>query len=654
MYKENEIEDIFDEKVNEQTYENIIKCLKVLKKGKDSFFNCIKNNRYLIKLSLNYLLKNYYFYLIQKTNNKINITLPDNEDSEILKEEIYNFLNFYKSNCKPNNEYTKDFSEIFFSLCQYNEFIDKLKKNININICSIEASSLNYSDFMNSTFSYFESILSKDLLIILLYYIYILMEKEKPNEQNPNKNKNKEKSINEVIKYYYNIIEDEFLIIIKEYSQIFINEKIEQKYEKYISIFSNLKSYSFESNFKIDFKLIKKSDYIYLLLVLIYIYQKYPSYKPWLLYYAYQKYFKKDSKQFFISFINCIKDKQNESNIPIHLFLEKIGNNESLKKYITKNLINLKYSKNSLFYEFIDQKIEKALQKNNIEKIAYIIFYYTSDKNNDIYKRIIDKLNDNFKISFYNFVEYDSEIYNRQNMIKTIKILENLSKNTINASQNFEEIKGGKKEKKIKIEDKKNEKLSLKEFKISFKNKKKTSVEKSKKKSQKNKFLYKSNSSIELRLKSIKKEFKRKIELLSKKNKYYNVINKIRNLYIFFRILKKQNKKLINIIDGNYIFLRETIDILLNYIIYTSFAAYNSKYIKKIKNKRQTESLNKQIYEFFRELFLNKKNNEILAKYFENPIIIGKKEFRLRILNIVKYLIPTNKLSSRNKNWTIF
>ena len=128
MYKENEIEDIFDEKVNEQTYENIIKCLKVLKKGKDSFFNCIKNNRYLIKLSLNYLLKNYYFYLIQKTNNKINITLPDNEDSEILNEEIYNFLNFYKSNCKPNNEYTKDFSEIFFSLCQYNEFIDKLKK----------------------------------------------------------------------------------------------------------------------------------------------------------------------------------------------------------------------------------------------------------------------------------------------------------------------------------------------------------------------------------------------------------------------------------------------------------------------------------------------------------------------------------------------
>ena len=343
MYKENEIEDIFDEKVNEQTYENIIKCLKVLKKGKDSFFNCIKNNRYLIKLSLNYLLKNYYFYLIQKTNNKINITLPDNEDSEILKEEIYNFLNFYKSNCKPNNEYTKDFSEIFFSLCQYNEFIDKLKKNININICSIESSSLNYSDFMNSTFSYFESILSKDLLIILLYYIYILMEKEKPNEQNPNKNKNKEKSINEVIKYYYNIIEDEFLIIIKEYSQIFINEKIEQKYEKYISIFSNLKSYSFESNFKIDFKLIKKSDYIYLLLVLIYIYQKYPSYKPWLLYYVYQKYFKKDSKQFFISFINCIKDKQNESNIPIHLFLEKIENNESLKKYIIKNLINLKY-----------------------------------------------------------------------------------------------------------------------------------------------------------------------------------------------------------------------------------------------------------------------------------------------------------------------
>ena len=53
--------------------------------------------------------------------------------------------------------------------------------------------------------------------------------------------------------------------------------------------------------------------------------------------------------------------------------------------------------------------------------------------------------------------------------------------------------------------------------------------------------------------------------------------------------------------------------------------------------------MNKQIYEFFRELFLNKKNNEILAKYFENPIIIGKKEFRLRILKFFEnYFIKKN------------
>ena len=61
---ENEvIEDIKNEIVNKQTYENMIKILKILKKEKNSFFNYVKNNRYLLKISLYYLLKNYYFYL---------------------------------------------------------------------------------------------------------------------------------------------------------------------------------------------------------------------------------------------------------------------------------------------------------------------------------------------------------------------------------------------------------------------------------------------------------------------------------------------------------------------------------------------------------------------------------------------------------------
>ena len=64
-------------------------------------------------------------------------------------------------------------------------------------------------------------------------------------------------------------------------------------------------------------------DKIYLILVLLYINQKYPSYNASLLSYAYKKYFIKNSKQFFTSFIKCIRDKQNQNNIPFHLLLEK-------------------------------------------------------------------------------------------------------------------------------------------------------------------------------------------------------------------------------------------------------------------------------------------------------------------------------------------
>ena len=64
---------------------------------------------------------------------------------------------------------------------------------------------------------------------------------------------------------------------------------------------------------------------------------------------------------------------------------------------------------------------------------------------------------------------------------------------------------------------------------------------------------------------------------------------------------------------------------MLSSIIYTSCAIYQSEYIKEIQNKNKTETMNEQIYEFFRALFINNKNNDILEQYFQNLIIREKK-----------------------------
>ena len=630
-------ENIFKEKVNEQTYVNIIKILKIFKKEKNSFFNCVKYNWYLIKVSLYYLMKSYYFYLLQgikKTNN-----LPqENEDSTILKEEIYNFLNFYELSCKLNYEYIIDFSQIFFSLCLYDEFIDSLKKFIILNIYSCERQILfNYNSV---DFSFFKLITSKDLLMILFYYMYIIKIRT-----------HKEDSYCETEKYYFDIDDNKISIILNEYSQILINEDMKQKYEKYLSIFSNLKLYNFESEHLLYFIQRNEAENIYFTLVFFYINQKYPLYNPSLLYHIYKKYFLKNSKRFFISFINCIRDKQNQNNIPMHLLLDKDENLSNknkkinlklldydlynkknvLKKYIAKNLINLNYSKNSLFYEFIENKFEKAYQKNKLKKIDYIIFYYNYDKNRDIYNKICKEFI-KLKIPFYYFLDYDSDINNDQNIVKIIQLLENLSKNTNQSSQYSE---------KSKEDNYKSKELGYYNFNnVPFSEKKKIiEIE-----NEKLHNLYNSCFSdfhINLLFDKRKRE-KLFNELLIKQSKYNeinkiicnNVINKIKNLYTFFKVLKQKNKKLIELIQGNYIFLRETINILLYTIIYISSDIYNVDIIKEIKDKNQTEILNEQIYDFFRDLFINQKiyNTEILNKYFENPIIIEKNTFKLKLI----------------------
>ena len=319
-----------------------------------------------------------------------------------------------------------------------------------------------------------------------------------------------------------------------------------------------------------------ESNNVYFTLVFIYIRQFYPSYDPSLLYYIYTKYYTIDSKRFFISFMNCIKDKENQSNMQVHLFLEKEENilvnkknrinlkkicedsfnkKMAIKKYIVKHLLDANYSKNSFFYEYIDKKIEKAFEKNNLKSIDYIIYYYTSDKNIDIYNKLCDKFLQ-LKIPFYLFLEFNSDIINEQSMIKIIKLIENLSKNT---NRNYKDSENHEEGEIINN----NEQMVWPNEKIREKIRKERYNE-----------LFKIANTIEflLRKKILMKAQKKKREKLYDKlsNKYNNVVNKITNFFTFFRVLKEQNKNLIDIINGNYTFLRETISIILLFLKYDS------------------------------------------------------------------------------------
>ena len=671
---ENLSENIYYEWIDRQKYENIIKILKVLKNENNSFFNCVKNNNCLLKISFRFLWKIYFFDIFQELDKNKKDFPSENKDSLLLKEEIYKFFDFYRDNVEYIKDHSKDLSDIFF----YDT--SSLYRLLSLNICSLEMQLL--YNYKNVNISFFKSIFSNDFIILLLYYKYIIIPKnsqskkeenkskessnkntekisENNNEKNSENNNEKSSENSNESENDYNITNDEIVLLLLENYQFLINKDAKIKYEKYLSFFNELKTYYSESD-RENFMNKNESDNIYLILVLLYANQIYPSYNPSLLYYTFKKYFMKAPKKFFISFLNCIKDKQNQKNIPIHLFLEKDENIQNkknkiditnldkdsdyakivLKKYIAKYLVNLNYSENSLFFEFIEYKIKKALLKNNLKKIDYIIFYYSHDKNEEFYQIICEQFI-KLKIPFYYFLDYDSDINNEQNMIKIIQLLENLSKNTIiNKNKNSEDIE--------------NEVEELNEYKNKRKESKNEDDYFKKIKSKKIFFLYHSElkpkeiEKLKKRISKAKYEKQRRERYfrihLPTENKYNNAINKIKNLYTFFRVLKEQNKNLIDIIQGNDTFLIETIDILLYSIIYTSSAIYQSEYIKEIQNKNKTETMNEQIYEFFRALFINNKNNDILEKYFQNLIIREKKVHVIKLFYFFeKYFIKKIK-----------
>ena len=657
--------DLFYVKTNKITKKNLAKFIKILKKEKCSFCNCLKNNRLLLTKFLHYLLKSYYNDKFEESFKKPNLLINENEESKIIKDEIFNFFDFYKIHSGSKNEYIKDFSQIFFKIYEdykndkfFDCFINHINEKIYSNIIQIL---YNYNS-INITF--FKSILENCLFMFLFFFCYITNLGSYSYETDLIERK-KQEELADFYKINYIINTDEVSLFLNSYLKLIINKKSKEHYEKYLPIFYNLRSINFtkEINYPSYFlseEILKTidSDNIYFTLVFIYINQIYPSYDPSLLYYIYNKFYKEVPKKFFWNFIQCINDKENQSNIPVHLFLENIGNNTHkvnvkknikiinedwvlkkilMKKFITKYLLNLNYSKNSFFYEYIDKKIEKSIEKNKLREIDYIIFDYTSDKNKELYNKIISKFIHS-NIPFYFFLEYDNEIVNDQNMIRTIKLLENSSKNSYGYSNDLENIEKMKRKKEEIDNDNKN-KLNgpncWKYFIEANKDEIKDKINLKKKRSDSFRIINRSYYKLKEKEKFLKK-VKKKAFLFALSNKSKNYENIIINLYTFFKVIKQERKNLIDIINNNYIFFRETLEVLLNCIIYS---------FKIIKNEKQKDFLNDQIYEFFKTLFNNDINNELLERYFKNPIEFFKKQInKLKLGRFVE-----NNFIKRNK-----
>ena len=176
--------DFFKEERNKKTKKNLVKFLKLLKQENDSFYNCIKNNRFLIKICLHFLLKSYYNDKFEESFKNPDILIYEDDESKIIKNEIFNFLDFYKVHSESQNEYMYDFSQIFFKIYEDNmrnsKFFNIFKNHIYQKIYSYNSRILYNYNSLN--ISFFKSLLEDILFLFLFFFCYIIDVKYNDSE----------------------------------------------------------------------------------------------------------------------------------------------------------------------------------------------------------------------------------------------------------------------------------------------------------------------------------------------------------------------------------------------------------------------------------------------------------------------------------------
>lgn len=134
-----------------------------------------KNNRFLIKICLHFLLKSYYNDKFEESSKNPDILIYEDDESKIIKNEIFNFLDFYKVHSESQNEYMYDFSQIFFKIYEDNmrnsKFFNIFKNHIYQKIYSYNSRILYNYNSLN--ISFFKSLL-EDILFLFLFFFVIL------------------------------------------------------------------------------------------------------------------------------------------------------------------------------------------------------------------------------------------------------------------------------------------------------------------------------------------------------------------------------------------------------------------------------------------------------------------------------------------------
>ena len=430
---------IFGKSIEIYDFNYLITLIKVAKKQKTSFFNCVKNNKILFLISL-YLLVIYYnkFYTLE---NKANL---DQKVLDDILEEINDFINYYNVEEMKfrgiNLRYILIMTNKILNIYKERKFfkhLEFMKQKILQNKSDID-------------FSEIENNINKNIFAFFFYIVY---------GQKISKNENNDGIIEfslDFSNYDKNIINFFFDKFLYSFSPNF-----KEKFYPIITIFNDFINISKTSTISADenclFWYIYEENYnlnnFCFVMLYKYIITEYPDYNPFLLFKICEYYLKeKNNKNYFELFYAIINDKSNEKNIPKHLFLLKnedipkniynnikqiykgdMTNNLVFNKllviFLNKYLIDLNYTKNSFVFDYLDNYLETR----NSDIIRSVIYNYPFFRNTSYSKPYFYKLIEqllNQRTTIYEFLKqetiYDNNIENIMN--KRVKVLEHVFK----------------------------------------------------------------------------------------------------------------------------------------------------------------------------------------------------------------------------------
>ena len=617
------------ETINKTTVMNLYNFILVLKEENNTLFNLVKKNHFFVINSF-YVLYMNYLYCFYNKGKRSKYFNNNDEILQIIFSELRNFINLYnkEKDLKKNNKF--NIGDILLNLVN-ETIIYELKKIINIEI------KISIGKLINNLKHIFYPFLINDFEKEILVFIWFLFNfKEEKFIEIPDDNDKENlildfKKINsDIITFFF----DEFLDS--------INPDLKKKYEPFKYFFIDFiwhEHYYYNENGKdqenfddsIDIIQNNNNEDFYFFLMIVYIKNKFTNYNPTLFIYIYKNYCSnyEERKNFFLSFIQCIREKEKNEQIAINLFLMKnedmayynIKDNyqyfiySNIYKFISIYLLDTKNSKYSFFNFYFSKLLdemerlkkeekedkeeekeeEKIKEKKEKEKelkritnlISFAGFYYSSNNDKNIYNRLLDKFI-SFDFSFFDFMRVEYGLNDENKFRKIINNLEALSKNTEDKSINIDTNKFN---------------FNIWEFHYYLKI---------------NPDLY-----------------------LGKIN-----INSFINLYTFLKSLEKEKKSLINIIKSNYIFLIYFFDFFNSICDHYDYFSKSNVFYNSQNQKEMLIFVMNEIYSFYISFLTSKINNIINSNIIEryNNVKINY-EILFHLTNIF-----LNRIKKSNKN----